>query len=301
MKIVDKALGLFWLNTKRMDDKRIATLKTPEGVFESNNHEYLPDGHKYHKLDVYYPEGATEKLPVIVDIHGGGWMYGDKELNKNYCLTLAKRGNVVFNISYPLYPEITSIEQLRHVASAMEWIYNNLDNYPCDKNSICLTGDSAGGMLALYTSMLSQSEKMREIFDVPDFSLKFNAVCLTSAMSYMDDGTITSKYTKIMLGKNYKKEKWADYVNVDKILELGEMIPTFMVTSSGDFLAKDQVERTAKLFEEKGIECELMNWDKFEDKDLPHVFAILYPDHEPSRKTIDAMLTFFKKHSKVEV
>lgn len=299
MKAVDKIFHLFWMNTKRQDDKRIATLKTPEGVFESNNHEYLPDGHEYHKLDVYYPEGTTEKLPVIVDVHGGGWMYGDKELNKNYCLTLAKRGNVVFNMSYPLYPEITAIEQLRHVGAAMKWIYDNLDNFPCDKNSICLTGDSAGGMLALYTAMLSQSEKMREIFSVPDFSLKFNAVCLTSAMSYMDDGTITSKYTKVMLGKNYKKEKWADYVNVDKILELGEMIPTFMVTSSGDFLAKAQVLKTAKLFGDKGIDSELMNWDKFEGKDLPHVFAILYPEHEPSRKTIDAMLDFFKKHSKV--
>lgn len=297
MKIVDKVLGLFWENTRRQDDKRIATLKTPEGVFESNDHEYLPDGHKYHKLDVYYPEGTTGKLPVIVDIHGGGWMYGDKELNKNYCLTLAKRGNVVFNMSYPLYPEITSIEQLRHVAAALKWVYENLDNFPCDKSSICLTGDSAGGMLALYTAMLSQSEKMREIFSVPDFSLKFNAVCLTSAMSYLDDGTAVSKYTKIMLGKNYKKEKWADYVNADKLLELGEMIPTFMVTSSGDFLARGQVEKTAELFREKGIDCELMNWDKFEGKDLPHVFAILYPDHEPSRRTIDAMLQFFKKHS----
>lgn len=295
--MINKILGLFWLNTKRMDDKRIATLKTPEGVFESNNHKYLPDGHKYHQLDVYYPENTEGKLPVIVDVHGGGWMYGDKELNKNYCLTLAKRGNVVFNISYRLYPEVNAVEQLRDVAAALKWIYDNLDNFPCDKSSICLTGDSAGGMLSAYTAMLSQSEKMRDIFSVPDFSLKFNAVCLTSPVTYMNDGSLMSYYTKIMLGKNFKKEKWADYMNIDKILPLGEMIPVFMVTSSGDTLALKQVLKTAELFKEKGIQYELMNWDKFEDKDLPHVFAILYPDHEPSRKTIDAMLEFFKKHS----
>ena len=89
--MLNKILEKFWRNTKRQDDKRIATLTPPEGVFESNDHEYLADGHVYHKLDVYYPEGTTEKLPVIIDIHGGGFMYGDKELNKIYCHTLAKK------------------------------------------------------------------------------------------------------------------------------------------------------------------------------------------------------------------
>ncbi|UKI14322.1 MAG: hypothetical protein L6V85_09755 [Clostridiales bacterium] len=37
----------------------------------------------------------TKKLPVIIDIHGGGWMYGDKDLNAPYCEALAKRGFVV--------------------------------------------------------------------------------------------------------------------------------------------------------------------------------------------------------------
>lgn len=296
---LDPILKLFWKNTERMDNKRIATLHFPEGVHESNNHAYLPDGHRYHKLDVYYPEEAVGTLPVIIDVHGGGWMYGDKELNKNYCLTLAKRGNVVFNMSYRLYPEVTAVEQLRDVAAALKWINENLDSFPCDKSSICITGDSAGGMLAAFTAMLSQSEKMRELFDVPDFSLKFNAVGLTSAMGYMDDGSPVSLYTRIMLGKNYKKEKWAPYVNIDKVLELGEMIPTFMVTSGGDTLALKQVLRAAEDFKKKGVEVEMMNFGEYKGKALPHVFSILYPEMEPSAENIDAMLDFFRKYSKI--
>lgn len=300
-KILDKIFALNWANTKKMDDKRIATLSWPEGVAESDNHFYCDDGHKYHSLDVYYPENAEGKLPVIVDIHGGGWMYGDKELNKNYCLYLAKRGYVVVNMSYRLYPEINAVEQLSDVAKALIWFKDNIEMFPADKNNICLTGDSAGGMLALYTAMLSKSEKMREIFSVPDFELEFNAVGLTSAMSYMDDGTIISFYTKAMLGKNYKKEKWAPYVNVDALLSLGEMIPTFMVTSSGDFLARSQVLKTAELFEKKGIEMKLMDWEKTDGEDLPHVFPIIYPCKAPSVKTTDEMLDFFKKYSKENI
>lgn len=295
--MVNKILAAFWGNTKRQDDKRIATLKMPDGVLESNDHRYVDDLNKYHKLDIYYPEGTQDKLPVVIDIHGGGWMYGDKELNKPYCLTLAKRGNVVFNMSYRLFPNATPDEQLRDISKALTWIYENLDNYPCDKSSICLTGDSAGGMLAFYTAMLSVSDELRKAYGIKDFKLRFNAVGLVSPVPYMDNGSVISVYTRHILGgKKYKKQRWAPYVNADKAIALGEMPPTFLVTSSGDTVAMDQTKQTAQLIKESGTPCEIMDWDKYDDKDLPHVFSIIYPDSEPSRQTIDAMLDFFKTY-----
>ena len=298
-KMIDTILKYFWKNTEIMDNKRIATLTMPEGVAESNDHQYIDDGNVYHQIDVYYPEGATGKLPVVIDIHGGGWMYGDKELNKPYCLYLAKKGNVVFNMSYRLYPEVTADEQLRDIAKALQWVRDNLDNYPCDKENICLTGDSAGGMLSCFTSVLSVSEKMRELYDVEDFGLKFNAVGLTSPVAFMDDGGVMSFYTKIMLGGNsYKSKKWAEYVNADKILDLGQVPPTFFVTSSGDTLALEQTLRLEEAYREKGFETQLLNYGKVDGKAQPHVFAVLYPDREPGNGTIDAMLSFFRSHSK---
>ena len=300
--MLDTILKLFWKNTERMDNKRIETLTMPKGVTESNDHQYIDDGNVYHQIDVYYPEGTTDKLPVVIDIHGGGWMYGDKELNKPYCLTIASKGNVVFNMSYRLCPEVTADEQLRDIGKALQWIKENLDNYPCDKDNICLTGDSAGGMLACFTAMLSVSAKMRELYDVEDFSLKFNAVCLTSPVAYMDDGTYMSFYTKHMIGGNkYKSKKWANYVNADQILALGKMPPTMMVTSTGDTLALSQTLKAAKAFRENGVETKLINYDKYEGKALPHVFAVLYPDREPGNGNIDEMLAFFKQHSKKEI
>lgn len=296
--MLNKILSAFWANTKKQDDKRIKTLTMPEGVCECNNFEYLKTNHKYHKLDVYYPENAEGKLPVIVDIHGGGWMYGDKELNKPYCLALAKKGNVVFNISYRLFPEVTAVDQLCDVAAALKWIYENMDKFPCDKSSVCLTGDSAGGMLSLFTAMLSQSEKMREIYGIQDFKLKFNAVGLTSPMTYMDADFPIGFYTKHVLGKDYKKQSWSKYLNIETILPLGEMIPTFLVSSKGDTLAREQTLKAANVLKQNGIEHQLLYYGDDElGKKLPHVFSILYPDSEQSNEAIDAMLSFFEKHS----
>lgn len=299
--MLNKILSAFWLNTKKQDDKRIATLTLPVGVCESNNHEYLSDGHVYHKLDVYYPEGTTEKLPVIIDIHGGGWMYGDKELNKIYCLTLAKKGYVVFNMSYRLYPEVIVKDQLWDICQALMWIKAHLDDFPCDKDNIFLTGDSAGGMLSFFTAMLSQSSELRDIYELPDAGIRFNAVGLTSPMLFMDDGTVMSCYTRIMLGKNYKNEKWGSYVNMDRLIPLGKVPPVFLLTSSGDTLARAQTRKGAELLKEKGLAHQLMDFEKHEGTDLPHVFPVLHPESEISNRAIDEMLKFFSKYSKEKV
>ena len=299
--LVDKIFAAFWLNTKRMDDKRIATLTPASGLKEVNDIYYLDDGHKYHQLDVYYPENTkeTDTLPVIIDIHGGGWMYGDKELNKYYCLELASKGFVVFNMSYRLYPEADIQMQLSDISFCLKWINENLDSFPCDKNNIYLTGDSAGGMLAAFTSMLSESEKMRKLFGTTDFSLRFNAVGLTSPVPRMNGDFPMNYYTKKMLGKNYESKPWASYVNLEDILTLGKMPATFMLTSSGDFLARSETRLAAELYRREGIDCQLMDFEKFNGKDLPHVFPVIYPQNEESQRAIDEMLRFFKKYEKV--
>lgn len=300
--LMDKILAAFWQNTKRMDDKRIATLTPPSGVTEINDIAYLDDGHVHHQLDVYYPEGTqeTDCLPVLIDIHGGGWMYGDKELNKYYCLELATKGFVVFNMSYRLYPEVNARQQLWDISNCLKWINENLSSFPCDTDNIYLTGDSAGGMLAAFTAMLSASEKMRDLYDTPDFSLEFNAVGLTSPVPRMNGEFPVNFYTKIMLGKGYEKEKWADYVNLEDILTLGKMPPTFLLTSSGDFLARKETRIAAETLKKAGIDHQLMDFEKYNGVDLPHVFPVIYPFNEESQRAINEMLAFFKKYEKVK-
>lgn len=300
--LIDKILAAFWKNTERMDNKRIATLTPPTGITEVNNIAYLDDGHVHHQLDVYYPEGTkeTDRLPVLIDIHGGGWMYGDKELNKYYCLELTTKGFVVFNMSYRLYPEVNARQQLWDISHCLKWISENLGSFPCDTDNIYLTGDSAGGMLAAFTAMLSESEKMRELYDTPDFSLRFNAVGLTSPVPRMNGDFPVNYYTRIMLGKDYKNEKWADYVNLEDILTLGKMPPTFLLTSSGDFLARKETRIAAQTLKKAGIDHQLMDFEKYNGVDLPHVFPVIYPFNEESQRAINEMLAFFRRYEKVK-
>jgi acetyl esterase/lipase len=156
-------------------------------------------------------------------------------------------------------------------------------------------------MLAAFTAMLSESAKMRELYGTVDFSLKFNAVGLTSPVPRMNGEFPMNYYTRKMLGKGFGKEPWSAYVNLEDILTLGKMPPSFLLTSSGDFLARKETRLAAELYKKEGIDCQLMDFEKYNGVDLPHVFPVIYPFNEESQRAINEMLAFFKKYEKATV
>lgn len=293
MNPIIKIMERSWEQTGKSDNERLAKQSEPESVEQINNIAYIKDGDNYHLLDMYYPKGTKKKLPVIIDIHGGGWMYGDKDLNKIYCLNLAKRGFVVFNISYRLYPNATVIEQLQDCALALRWISENLKDYPCDKNNIMLTGDSAGGQLSAYSAALLTDEKLRQVFNVVDGKIKLTALMLTSPVAFMKNGGLISIYTKLMWGDNFKGKATYGYMDIDELLNTACLPPTVLITSSGDSLAREQTRRLAALLEEKGTETKLMDFDKFFGVDLPHVFPVVEPESVAGSLAIDGGINFF--------
>lgn len=296
---VVKIMQMFWRFCDSGDKKKHAAQTPPDNVTEISDIAYIDDGNHYHKLDVMYPSNASaqDKLPVIIDIHGGGWMYADKDLNDNYCLGLASRGYVVFNISYRLVPDVTVEEQIQDVAFALQWISQNMSNYPCDTENILLTGDSAGGQLAVYSAIILQSEELQSVFNTVDADMDITALLLTSPVSYMKSGGLFSAYTKPLWGTDYKNKPTYNYMDLDEIIDYADdMPPTYLITSSGDTLAHSQTLRAFELLQSKGVRCELADYDKEAfGKSLPHVFSVLYPYDEAGTTATESALDFYQQ------
>ena len=297
--LVVKIMQVSWKFCDKSDKKRMATQTPPENVVKVKDIPYIDDGNPYHKFDVFYPEGkiAKEGLPVIIDIHGGGWMYATKDLNEYYCMELAKKGYCVFSISYRLVPDVTVNEQIKDCTEALAFIRANMKDYPANKKTVMLTGDSAGGQLALYSTILNNNPDAREIFGTVDTKLNIKCLLLTSPVTYAKSGGWFSIYTKKMWGKDYKTKSTYNYMDLNEIMELAnDMPPTYFITSSGDTLAHDQTVNAYNYFVEKGYECEIEDFTDLRDgKKLPHVFSVLDPFDEYGQKAIDNALDYYQK------
>lgn len=110
------------------------------------------------KGDLYYrPDYADKgkKMPLILNIHGGGFVMGDKAFRKSYSSFWANNGYFVFNINYRLAPEVYFPENLNDVVDAFNYIQKLAEKYPIDLNRVVVMGDSSGGYCTTYLAALA--------------------------------------------------------------------------------------------------------------------------------------------------
>ena len=120
--MTSQALG-FRFYASISDFFRDRKIPLPEGVEQRRNLTYGPHG-RANRLDVFYPRTAEGKLPTIVNVHGGGYVYGSKEIYRRYCMDLARRGFAVVSFNYRLAPKWkfpTPLEDLNRVLTRTVW------------------------------------------------------------------------------------------------------------------------------------------------------------------------------------
>lgn len=132
MALFTPILKYVWKENAKLDAARIRLQTPTAGVDCVCNIPYINDKTAEHMLDVYFPENSNERLPVIIDIHGGGWMSGSKEINKNFCTNIAVKGFCVFSINYRLAGKHKFNEQIEDIFEAFDWIAQNAGAYPAD-------------------------------------------------------------------------------------------------------------------------------------------------------------------------
>ena len=129
-EIAEKTAFTMRVTWKAGDDKRDSGLSTPDTIQRDDNIKYDKKD-KLQVLDVYRLKSLIsegKELPVIVNIHGGGWVYATKETYQFYCMSLAEQGFAVVNFSYRLSPEYKYPAQIEDINSVFKWIYANKEN-----------------------------------------------------------------------------------------------------------------------------------------------------------------------------
>ncbi len=102
-------------------------------------------------LDLYYPDEGEGPFPLILYVHGGGWILGSRRDSGIDCILpgALAQGFAVASIEYRLAPETRFPENLYDVKTAVRWARANAAQYRLDPVRFGMTGDSAGGYFTL--------------------------------------------------------------------------------------------------------------------------------------------------------
>ncbi|MBU5593837.1 alpha/beta hydrolase [Amphibacillus sp. MSJ-3] len=281
---------------RKIDEKtkvHIAGQKDVNGVKEIINIPYIDDGMESHLLDIYYPENTTDKLNVIINIHGGGFICGSKEVNRIFNKYMAKRGFVVVSVNYSLIDgKVRFKDIISDLFTAIHWVYNNISDYYGNKDHIYLYGDSAGATLTLMVASIANSQELLDTYAVEAFPFKqFKALAVISPSigSMNPMGYLVAPSYREFLRDDYGKENYDLYFPDVFVPE--NYPPVYILTAKGDFLRKD-AHKIEKLLSENNIPCELTD----REEKLGHTFCFQNPYRQESIEAADAIERFFKKN-----
>jgi acetyl esterase/lipase len=139
---------------------------------------YAADENPMHKLDLYLPKKRkTEKLPVIVFIHGGAWLGGNKSDDAAELISFVRTGKYAgISINYRLTGEAKWPAQIYDCKAAIRWVRANSENYGFDSNHIAVWGKSAGAHLALMLGVTIDAELEGDVGPYKGYSSKVEAV-----------------------------------------------------------------------------------------------------------------------------
>ncbi len=186
-------------------------------------------------LDIYQPEEPVENAPVLLQVHGGAWILGQKEEQGIPLMQhLAAQGWVCVAINYRLSPRDPWPAQAVDVKKAIHWIRQHISAYGGDPGYIAITGGSAGGHLTALTALTPNTPEWQPGFEDADTSVQ---LAIPHYGVYdMAGSTGTKPATQLrdlFLADWVMKTKWRDHPEVfedaSPILRITPDAPDFFV------------------------------------------------------------------------
>ena len=304
MESIRKEIMAWPEETAKLDKERILAQERPEGVTVDREHWYRKDRSPWHSYEIVRPVGKETGKGIVIEIHGGAWIYGNKELNENHTMYLSSKGWTAVSLSYGLVRNVTLFDTMKDIFRFLCHISKHREALGLDFSKVLLTGDSAGAHLSALTYALLQDEGMRKLYGIeetPDFSvtalgLSHPVMCLEPLGAMGDtpekDKLISEEMLRMMTGlENYEESPIYGCMSFDDFAGKVTWPPLFIVTSRADGW-RVNTNRSLAVLDSLKVPYTLQDFGWRED--LGHVFHIGYWTMPEAKKANDSMLEWFK-------
>lgn len=250
----DKALTI---DVGKLDLSRL-----PEEVTEISDISYSDDDQPGHKIDVYVRRDGTKK-PILIDIHGGGFISEDKAMNRLFGNYMAKLGFAVFEINFRIaYPEWTVFDQIEDIDRAVRFVLGNAESYEADRDQLYIAGHSSGGVLAVSEALLCVDPAMRKDYGISERDYNYRGILTDCGLMHFYKSSIAYwGMRKMCFPKGYKNDKRYGYLVFEDNESIGRLPKLALITNPKDVLRK-MTFYFDKVLEKHGTEHRLILYGK---------------------------------------
>lgn len=279
-------LNLSCTEKQTMDSK----YKIMETISVASNVAYKHTDSSEIQLDVYYPavklgkepwEKTSEKnKPTLIYYHGGGWISGDRTSRFLGLLPYLEKGWCVVNVDYRMLQESNLIESLNDCISAINWVYDNASTYKFDTDRIYLSGESAGGHLALLAGLvpphkldnISIKKRKSEVQGIINW---YGITHMENAIKFWNDAA----YEQMILEKwEGDTKKYLEFTSPINHIQIDTKVP--ILTIHGDKDENVEIEQAISLhnkLESNGIKNKILKIEgkkhgDFSAEELKYIF-----------------------------
>ena len=191
-------------------------------------------------LDIYCPPlKGRKKYPVLVDVHGGGWITGDKHWRRGLNRAFADMGLCVISPNYGLSPRFKYPECVKHLFACFKWICDHAEERRLDLDNVLITGDSAGGQLACLVLAIQNNAEVKARIGAVDSPLRFKGgmlVCGAYDPDSMAKNILSNKLFLEMTGYGRKHlREFNDYDLMNPVNFVDKDFPADVMIAYGRF------------------------------------------------------------------
>lgn len=292
-------LKALWILIAQGDEAYFKSAPQPSGATVSQEFFYAGTQHPQQSLEIIRPKRNKQTLPVIVHIHGGGWLYGDKHsYYRYYSMELAQRGFAVLNINYRLAFNDSYPACIEDVLQVLHWVAEHAQDQRLNSAQVFLVGDSAGAHLSALAALIHTAPSLQKVYRYSPAAVTIKALGLSCGVyditrmvhQSLDLPMTRAMFQTLFNRSDYTKHPLYPYTSVSAHLHTA-FPPAYVLSTKSDV---PLIKETLAFLDD--LDMHQLTYKK---RILPlkakrfHVFNIkmIYPE---SVEVMDEMTTWFK-------
>ncbi len=265
----------------------------PNALGAAYNISYAEDLSSGRNMDLVWNKEPLPPLPVVLFFNGHSFYKSDRSRGEGLCSDIAHRGMFVANIGFrDLKRGVTVRDSLLDTLEAVRWLCGHSKEYGIDMSEIVVTGSSYGALMALWTAMLLNGERLASELEVEKPPVHVKGLGLFTGMTNTASGDVTMRSIAENMRKVLRSDKelgeaidpWSNH-------DLRVLPPVFQVTSDNDSAGPDVV-RLEELLDVNKVPHHTIEYE--ENARVGRGFMETHHNSNECARALSVMFNFFK-------